>query len=65
METKQTTLDNIAMARTDGEAAALAYIKEFGSESAREFAHQLMIGDAKPSPAMFGFVDGFANGVLK
>lgn len=55
------TIQTIAMARTDGEGAAASYIKEFGVEAARAYAHQLMVENQAPSPAMYGYIDGFSN----
>lgn len=58
-------ITQIKMARTDGEGAGLAYIREFGIEDARKYAHQLAVQNGpKPTPAMYGYVDGFMNAVV-
>lgn len=58
-------LTTIKNARTDGEGAGREYIKQFGIEDARKYAHQLTVDNGpKPSPAMYGYVDGFMNAVV-
>lgn len=58
-------LETIKSARTDGEGAAIAYIREYGLDAAKAYAHQLCETEKNPSPAMFGYIDGFMNGVVK
>lgn len=58
-------LETIQSARTDGEGAAIAYIREYGIEAAKAYARQLCETEKNPSPAMYGYIDGFMNGVVK
>jgi len=63
METNN-TLRQIAANRIDGERAAASFIRKHGIAEAKVYCGQLMAETPKPSPAMFGYIDGFANGVL-
>lgn len=65
MNTNLSALEVIANARHDGVDAGVAYIREFGIDDAKAYCRQMMIETPKPSNAMFGYIDGFSNAVVK
>lgn len=58
-------MNTIHNSRKDGYEAGIAYIAEFGISDAKAYAKQLGDDYPAPSPAMFGYIDGFMNAVAE
>lgn len=53
----------IQNARTNGYSAGKAFVNEHGYDEAKVYAKQLGDDYPAPSPAMYGYIDGFMNAV--